>query len=208
MARLTEDQIELNRNRILSAAEREFSKRGYNGVTIRDIAKKTKLPLGSHYNYYADKLALFEAVIDRCSREFLQIENPVVRYFLDSSFPDDLPRLAAAIKTSVESHESYFKLMYVDVVEFDGVHIRETFSNLDEKFRGAMGVKFQELGLLGRERNVDPSFALVSFYLSVYQYFIITRLFGASKVFGKRSEQQVIEGLIEIFRRGIDGRNH
>jgi AcrR family transcriptional regulator len=206
MARLTEDQISINRERILKAAAFAFSRSGFSGVTIRDIAKKTKLPLGSHYNYYEDKLALFRAVIDQASGAFLAPESEVVRYFLTSNFPDDLPQLATAIKASLEKHETYFKLMYVDVVEFDGKHIRETFSNLEPKFREALSTRFKEVGFLGRGRKIDPAFALVSIYLSFYQYFVMTKLFGASKIFGARSEQQVISGMIEIFQHGIEGK--
>jgi AcrR family transcriptional regulator len=204
MARLTEVQTEANRHRILNAAAKAFSKSGYNGVTIRDLAVKTKLPIGSHYNYYEDKLALFRAVVAKESALFLSPDNEVIDYFLTSKFPDDLPRLAEAIKQSIREHQTYFKLMYVDVVEFEGKHIRETFSNLDSKFREAMTERFKEIGFLGRKRDIDPSFALVSIYLSFYQYFILTELFGASKIFGARSESQVIAGLIEMFKTGIN----
>src|SRR4051812_34606198 len=118
MARLTEDKAESNRERILKAATQAFSRYGYSAVTIRNIAKSTKLPLGSHYNYYEDKLTLFKAVVDREASAFMSSENEVIQYFMTSQFPDDLPNLAKAIKVSIEKHESYFRLMYVDGIEF------------------------------------------------------------------------------------------
>jgi AcrR family transcriptional regulator len=207
MARLTNEDLEKNRRLINKVAVRCFSSSGFNGITMREIAKKAKIPLGSLYNYYEDKLDLFEAIITEQSRVFLSPDNEVIRYFLSSKFPDDLPLLAEAMKESVKTYESYFKLMYVDVVEFNGAHIKEVFSNLDEKFRQVMEKRFKELGLMG-EKKIDPAFALTTIYLSFYQYFILTKLFGATKIFGKKTDQQVIEGMINILFYGIKKEAH
>lgn len=200
MARLTERRSESNRNRILDAATKAFSRSGYSAVTIRDIAKSTKLPLGSHYNYYDDKLALFKAVIERNAAAFMSPENEVIQYFLASQFPDDIPKLARAIKSSIEKHESYFRLMYIDVIEFDGRHIRDAFSNLESKFSAALGARLTEVGV---KTKVSPAFALVTIYLSFYQYFLLTKLFGATKIFGEKTESQVIAEMIDLFENGL-----
>lgn len=202
MARLTENKSESNRERILEVATKAFSKSGYSAVTIRDIAKSTKLPLGSHYNYYDDKLTLFKAVIDRAALDFMSPENEVIQYFTDSQFPDDLPKLAKAIKLSIENHESYFRLMYVDAIEFNGIHIREAFSNLESKFSIALGPQIKKIGITGR---ANPAFALVTIYLSFYQYFLMSRLFSATNIFGKKSETQVIAEIVDLFKNGFVG---
>ncbi len=202
MARLTAEEFEKNRERIKRAALRCFSTSGYKGVTTREIAEAANVPLGSLYNYYEDKLALFRAIVDEQSNAFLSPDNDVIRYFLESDFPNDLDRLADAIGESLETYEPYFKLMYVDVVEFDGVHIREVFSGLEEKFKAVMEDRFRELGLLGPAR-IDPAFALVTIYLTFYQYFVLSKLFGASKIFGKRTDKQVVDGMIGLLVHGI-----
>ncbi len=141
------------------------------------------------------------------SASFLTPDNEVIQYFLNCRFPDDLPDLAESIRKSIVRYERYFKLMYVDVVEFEGQHIRETFSNLDEKFREAVMERFDEIGLLGPKR-IDPSFALVTAYLMFYQYFIVTKLFGATRIYGKRSDKEVVGLLTDLFLHGIKGKDH
>jgi AcrR family transcriptional regulator len=200
MARLTDVKSEKNRERILEAATKAFSRSGYSAVTIRDIAKSTKLSLGSHYNYYDDKLELFKAVIDRTTQDFMSPENEVIQYFMTSEFPDDLPRLAKAIKVSIEKYESYFRLMYVDAIEFDGKHIREVFSNLEAKFNVALGKRFKEVAV---KRKTSPGFAMVTIYLSFYQYFLMSKLFGAQNIFENRSETQVINEMVNLFKNGF-----
>lgn len=201
MARLTEEMLEQNKKRILGIAVRAFSRHGFSGVTIRDIAKQTRLPLGSHYNYFADKEALFKAAVHAVETRFFDDGNPVIDYFKSSTFPDDIPVLADAIRRSVEDHPDYFKLMYVDVIEFEGRHIRETFSNLDAKFRKVLTQHFTETGLLGD--GTDPAFALVFVYLSLYQYFVISKLFGAQNVFGRKNDKAVVESMTHLLLNGI-----
>ena len=201
MARLVEGKAHLNRERILAVATTAFSKSGYSAVSIRDIARTTKLPLGSHYNYFEDKLSLFKAVIDRAANVFMAPENEVIQYFLNSKFPDDLPDLARAIKLSIERHESYFRLMYVDVIEFEGAHIRDAFSNLESKFAMVLKGRFKKMGI--KRGNTKPAFAMVTIYLTFYQYFLMSKLFGATKIFDQKSESKVIEELVDLFQNGM-----
>lgn len=50
------------RQRILSAAERLFSMRGYHGVSIRDIAQEAGVPLALVRYYFGPKLDLYHAI--------------------------------------------------------------------------------------------------------------------------------------------------
>jgi AcrR family transcriptional regulator len=207
MPRLSNKDLENTRTKINLAALKCFSTAGFNGVTMRDIAAQAKVPLGSLYNYYDNKQNLFSHIITEQSALFLSNENDVVRYFLNSKFPDDLPILADAIRDSLKKYKYYFKLMYVDVVEFDGANIREVFSDLEKKFTAVLGNRFRQTGLLG-QKKIDPAFALISIYLSFYQYFVLSRLFGATHIYGKRSETEVVDGLIELLFHGIKGQDH
>lgn len=205
MARLTAEDLAANQSRIEKAALRRFTRHGFNGVTMRDVAGDARVPLGSLYNYFADKEVLFKHLIESQSKDFLNPDSPLVRYLTDCRFPDGLENMAEAIAASVDHSADYFKLMYVDVVEFDGRHIRSVFSNLESKFRDALTEKFKSAGMLGRDRSIDPSFAFVTLYLTFYQYFILTKLFGASNVFERKNDQRVIKDLVRLFRSGIGG---
>lgn len=50
---------------ILNGAELLFSKRGLHGVTIKDVAKEVGIDAALIHYYFADKKALFDAVLER-----------------------------------------------------------------------------------------------------------------------------------------------
>ncbi|HVU04717.1 MAG TPA: TetR/AcrR family transcriptional regulator [Polyangiaceae bacterium] len=51
-----------NRAEILSAAREVFTELGYDGATVRDIIRRTKLASGTFYNYFPDKESVFRAL--------------------------------------------------------------------------------------------------------------------------------------------------
>lgn len=57
----------LDRNQILDATARVLREKGYDGTTIRTIAKQLDCAVGSIYRYFKDKRQLLDAV---CQRRF------------------------------------------------------------------------------------------------------------------------------------------
>lgn len=55
----------LTAQRIMDAAEDLFSRQGYEGTTLRQIAQRAELQEPGLYNHFAGKLALYEAVLHR-----------------------------------------------------------------------------------------------------------------------------------------------
>lgn len=55
---------QLNRKAILDAAQQVFLTHGYDGVTIRDVIRATRLAAGTFYNYFTDKETLFEELLE------------------------------------------------------------------------------------------------------------------------------------------------
>jgi AcrR family transcriptional regulator len=51
------------RNRIIEAAVEEFSRRGYEKASMRDICRAAGISLSNTYNYFPSKEALFESII-------------------------------------------------------------------------------------------------------------------------------------------------
>ncbi|MEM7410896.1 MAG: helix-turn-helix domain-containing protein [Myxococcota bacterium] len=56
---------ERTRTRILDAAEAGFAERGFDGVSLREIAAEAGIREPGLYNYFAGKRALYAAVLDR-----------------------------------------------------------------------------------------------------------------------------------------------
>lgn len=58
-----------NRRAILAAAQEVFTEVGYGAANVRDIIRRTGLASGTFYNYFPDKQAVFEAVLDEHTGE-------------------------------------------------------------------------------------------------------------------------------------------
>jgi AcrR family transcriptional regulator len=50
--------------RILSAATRVFSRRGYQAATVDNIAEEAGTSMGAFYHHFPSKEALFRAILD------------------------------------------------------------------------------------------------------------------------------------------------
>lgn len=64
---------ETTRERILDCAERLFAERGLAGTAVRDIARDCELTVGSLYNHFEGKQALYEAVLERGVRPLIEL---------------------------------------------------------------------------------------------------------------------------------------
>ncbi|MBA4089483.1 TetR/AcrR family transcriptional regulator [Sphingomonas sp. VDB2] len=63
------DEAEQKRQRLIAMALEEFAHMGFRAASLRDIAEKAEVSSRTLYNYYPDKLALFEACLDYSGRQ-------------------------------------------------------------------------------------------------------------------------------------------
>jgi AcrR family transcriptional regulator len=196
MPKLSPAQIVENKTLIEKAALKCFLQFGYHGVTIRQIAQAAQTSVGNLYNYYPDKVSLFRSVFDNLTEEFRSASNPVWDYLKTSQFPDDIEVLAKAIEASVKKYAPYFKMTYIDVVEFNGNHVADVFSNVYGQFAPLLKGKT-------KDTSGDPTFAFVAVYLQIYYFFALKQLFKAKNIFGEKTDEEVIENLIALYKRGL-----
>ncbi len=60
------------RERLISAAERVFLKKGYSRATVQDVMDEAKVSRGGFYLYFGNKAELLEAILERQDRRFRQ----------------------------------------------------------------------------------------------------------------------------------------
>lgn len=68
------------KEKIVEAALELFSLRGYDGVSVRDIARAVGIRESSLYNHFESKRAIFDGIVDFCVQQS-------ERYFRESSLP-------------------------------------------------------------------------------------------------------------------------
>lgn len=71
----TERLAEQHRREIVDAAERLVKGKGLHQLKLRDIAKESGKSLGNLYNYFQNKEAIIEALVEREKSRFLMVAS-------------------------------------------------------------------------------------------------------------------------------------
>ena len=80
MARIVnKEEYEVRRNEILDAAQRLVYTKGYDQMSIQDILAEVHISKGAFYHYFDSKQALLEALIERWTKQVIQLLTPIVR---------------------------------------------------------------------------------------------------------------------------------
>jgi len=203
-ARLTQgEKSERSREAILQAALRLFSRQGYRGTSIREIATAAGLSTGNVYHHFADKEALFTTLLDQYWTAIDSPDFPFNRALAAGAFPDDLEALARATEESVRAYRPYVALIYVDVVELEGNHIRKFYAEMSQRFATFLNQRFPGDELKDRlAPGFTPNTALMLVSRAFLQYFAVEVLFGVPRQFGLGTPEAMAE-VSRIFRTGL-----
>ena len=196
-------RAEQSRRQVLDAALQLFSTLGYRGTNVREIAEKAGVSTGNVYHHFEDKEAIFRALLD----EFWTITDskryPLTRVLTSGRFPEDLEQLGNAARDSVREYRAYIALIYVDVIEFEGTHIRKFYADLANRYARRLQQENVIDGIRARLRpGVSPVSAMMLATRMFINYFQMEILFGVPEPFGKDS-QQIIKEIADILRNGM-----
>lgn len=197
-----EERSERSRRQVLDAALELFSHRGYRATTVRDIAGEANVSTGNVYHHFPDKETIFRTLLD----EFWSITEtkryPFRRALLTGQFPDNIEQLGLAARDSVREFRSYIALIYVDVIEFDGTHIRKFYAGMGQRLAGIIGDEALERIKSRMRPNVSPISALLMTTRFFFNYFSIEILFNVPEPFGKDS-RDAVNDIADILRHGM-----
>ena len=198
-----EERSEKSRQQILDAALKLFSHKGYGATSVRDIAEEADLSKGNVYHHFPDKETIFRALIDRYFEAMAQPDFPFNRALTSGSFPDNLEEIGLAIREVTRDYREYIALIYVDVVEFDGTHVRKFYSNMADRFTAFIKAAGMEEELEGKLADgLSPVSAVMLATRIFYNYFTVEILFGVKDHFGKDTDAAVKE-IARILRHGM-----
>ena len=197
-----EEKSERSQRQVLDAALQLFSHQGYRATTVREIADAAEVSIGNVYHHFPDKETIFRTLLDEFWRITETKRYPFMRALSVGQFPDNIEQLGLAARESVREFKQYFALIFVDVIEFEGTHIRKFYSELGQRFGAFVG----EEALGSMKQRLRPSVSPISALLITsrvfFNYFTIEILFNVPEPFGK-SAPQVIKELSDIVRNGV-----
>jgi AcrR family transcriptional regulator len=167
---------------------------------VREIAKKAGVSMGKLYIYYDTKEDIFIDLVQHLGHKMEVIRQKELIPLMASLDPDSLRELAKAIGRVVSKNLDYWRLMYIDVVEFRHKHFIHSFREI------AGGLRMYANSVIVESKvafppGVDPSLAYTAIYLQFFTYFLAEELFGAKRHLGM-SDEEAIDQLVLLYTGG------
>jgi len=185
-----------SRQQIVSSAHRLFLEQGFHGTTMRQIAKAAGVALGSLYNHFADKDDLFRAVFEAYN------PYPLLLIALENSqgqTAQELARTAARrLVTQLNARPDLIKLVFIDVVEFQGKHLQAAWPQVAPGMENFANRLRRDPTAL---RPISTDGLLRAFFGLFYTFHMTEMLLG--KPLDPETQSSALQELSEIFLFGI-----
>jgi len=202
--KLLDQTIEKNKLRIERAALQLFTRKGFHGTTVREIAKKAGVSMGKLYIYYDTKEDIFIALAQHLGAKMEVLRQKKLIPLLMALDPDSMKTLAMTIGRIVSENLDYWRLMYIDVVEFRHKHFIHSFREIAGGLR-IYSRALTQSGKLKFPEGVDPGLAVTTIYLQFFTYFLAEYLFGAKRHLGM-SHEEAVEQMVRLYMSGLWGK--
>lgn len=202
MPKLSKSRIEHNQAAIEAAALRVFTRQGFHGTSVREIADEAGVSLGNLYNYYGGKEALFASVVHRYEARMEVLRRKALAKIENCFDPDQLKQMADVIRDIVYKNPDYWRLMYIDVIEFGSKHFAPEFRSLARNIGKRLGDKLSASAARGPWTGLDPALAFTSIYLQFVTYFLVEKLFGGKQHLGMPDDRAIAQ-MIKLMTLGL-----
>jgi len=197
------ERSQRSRELILESALQLFSSKGYGATSVRDIAAAAGVSTGNVYHHFTDKETIFRTLLDQYWSAIDDPNLPFNRSLASGVFPDNLEEIGRTSRELVEEYRRYVALIYVDVVEFEGSHIRKFYSEMSRRFEAFMehSGTVAEIGKRLRP-EISPVSAVMLASRFFLNFFAVEVLFGVPNHFGKDTDA-VVQEIATILRHGM-----
>lgn len=197
-----DEKAERSQRQVLDAALTLFSRRGFRATSMRDIATKARVSTGNVYHHFEDKDAIFRTLIDELWEIAESERFPFTRALAGGAFPGQLDRLAYAARDSVVEYRDYLTLIYVDVIEFKGEHIRRFYGELGQRFVQRLAPADADAMRAKLRSGLSLESALIRTSRILMTWFSVEVIFGVTEPNGGDMKASVQE-LTDLLRQGI-----
>jgi AcrR family transcriptional regulator len=204
MPKLLDVTVARNKLKIGRAARKLFTRQGFHGTTVREIARAAGVSMGKLYLYYPTKEEIFIDLVHQMDKKMEALRQKKLLPLMKSPDPDSLLKLGMAIGKIVSENLDYWRLMYVDVVEFRHKHFIHSYREIAGGLRNYASALFQKTPI-PFSNNVNPGFAYVTLYLQFVTYFLVENLFGAKRHLGV-SDEEAVEQFVRLYTGSLRGR--
>lgn len=188
---------EVTRLAIEDAALELFMKQGYHATSMRQIAERSELALGGIYNHFSGKEDIFAAIIiDK--HPYKQV-LPIVLAAEGETAEDLIRNAARALVTELGNRPELLKLIFIELVEFNGKHVSKLIGEIAPK----LIPMFEHLVKVRKNLRSLPPPILVRSFLGLFFSFYITELFIKGSIIHKLMPKDSFDLFVDIYLHGI-----
>ena len=189
------------RQQILDAAQQVFAAKGFEGASIKDLAKAAKISPGLLYWYFKDKTDLLVSLLtERIETAFGQLPGTVS---FDAPPAEFLPQFARFYVGMFEEpmNIALFKVVVTNTPSFPTA-VRRVQSSVISRILNTLESYFQRQIELGRMRPCDTEMVTRTFMGSVVAFLLLRHVLQDER--GRElSVEAFIEGVTDVILRGI-----
>ncbi len=189
-------QGERTKSEITEIAYRLFLEQGYHGTSMRQIAQTTGIALGGIYNHFESKEQIFTEVIltHHPYIEFL----PALQAAEGETIEEFVQDAAIRLITNLDDRLDFLKLMFIELIEFNGQHISQI---LDIVYPDLMGFAQGFVSHQAELRDIPSPILLRVFIGLFFSYFMTEVLLG--QFMPPEMSDNTLDYFINIFLRGV-----
>jgi AcrR family transcriptional regulator len=187
---------ERTRLAVVEAAHQLFVDQGYAATSMRQIAESTGLALGGIYNHFPNKEAIFLAVIlDR--HPFHQV-LPLLKAASGDTVEEFVRNAAKSMVAELGRRPDFVKLMFVELVEFEGKNIPKIF---DTVYPQVLPLVKRFSNRKGELRNIPPLVLFRAFLGLFFSYYMTEFLLAQTPMI--LLQKNSLDSFVDIFLHGV-----
>jgi TetR/AcrR family transcriptional repressor of mexJK operon len=189
------------RQKILDAAQKVFAAKGFDGASIKDLAKAAKISPGLLYWYFKDKSDLFASLVSERIRTAFGLLPENVSF--DLSPEEFLPQFGRFYIAMFElpMNNALFKVMIANMSSFPPA-VCEVRSNVINQVLGTLQGYFQKQIDAGCMRPCDTEMATRTFMGSIVAYLLLKHILQDPRA-KELTVEQVVDGITNVVLHGI-----
>ncbi len=184
------------RQAIIDAAHQLFIDQGYAGTSMREIAERSGLALGGIYNHFPNKEAIFVAVILN-RHPFFQI-LPLLKAASGDTIEEFVRNAARNMVEELGRRPDFVKLLFVEVVEFEGRNIPLIFDTI---YPEVLPLVKRFTDRKGELRNIPPLVLFRAFLGLFFSYYMTELVFAKTPMI--LLQKNALDSFVEIFLHGV-----
>ncbi len=200
---------EEKRERILNSAASEFARLGFTAANINVIAKKAEISIGSMYNYFESKEALFLTVGEK---GYQIIEDVLSKINLEEGdIFDKFEKMFQAVQIHARKYTEYNQI-YLDMTSEGLSHLSSQLSKKMEtitaEYFRALLTEAMEEGIVDKNLDKHITAFCIDNLIITLQYSYTSQYFSERmKIFAGadslEKDEKIIEGIMCFVRKAL-----